>query len=259
MSHSSRPAESRPSVAVITCAVLEMEIRHITASLDHVVAVKILEQGLHNEPARLRSTLQAAIDELEDVSNASHIALGYGLCSRGVEGVSARQATIVLTRAHDCITLLLGSRERYDAYVAVHPGAYWYSPGWNQHHVPPGEERYVKLRQEYAEKYGEDNADFLMEQEQSWFSSYDRATYVDIGVSDVESDLEYTRACARWLGWQFDRQHGDPQLLIELVCGPWPEDRFLLIPPGKTARMTADERVVEAIDSARYRDEFDSA
>ena len=47
-------------------------------------------------------------------------------------GVHAQRCRIAITRAHDCITLLLGSKERYAEYVAQHPGTYWYSAGWNR-------------------------------------------------------------------------------------------------------------------------------
>ncbi|MBN4061048.1 DUF1638 domain-containing protein [bacterium AH-315-I18] len=122
---------------MITCAVLETEIEHLVAQQPLVVHVEKLAQGLHNEPPKLRSVLQLAIDRVEDQIDVDAIVLGYGLCSRGIEGVSAKGCKLVVARAHDCITLLLGSKERYAEYVAKHPGTYWYSPGWNRHHTPP--------------------------------------------------------------------------------------------------------------------------
>lgn len=237
---------TKPRTAIITCAVLEMEFAHFVEGLDHIVRIDLLPQGLHEEPDRLRSELQALIDRVEAETAPEVIVLGYGLCSRGTEGVRTRRAKLVVTRAHDCITLLLGSRRRYAEYVAQAPGTYWYSPGWNKHHIPPGEERYNRLRAEYVAKYGEDNADFLMETEQHWFSVYDRATYVDLGPGATEADIAYTKRCADWLQWGFDRQQGDPALLKALVSGDWDDERFLVLEPGQTLRMTVDERVIEA-------------
>jgi hypothetical protein len=237
----------RLRIAVVTCAVLEDEIAHFAAGLDHIVHIEILEQGLHNEPDRLRRELQQAIERVEATTDAEAIVLGYGLCSRGTEGVLTRRCKLVIARAHDCITHLLGSKEGYACYVCQHPGTYWYSPGWNRHHIPPGQERYEKLRAEYAEKYGEDNAEFLMETEQNWFKSYDRATYVHLGVGVTEQDLEYTKRCAEWLHWNLDHQAGDPSLLQALLAGDWDEERFVVLEPGQTFRMTADERVIEPI------------
>lgn len=235
-----------PRVVVITCAVLELEIEAFSRDLPNVVATVKLEQGLHNEPDRLRRELQAAVDRVEADYAPDAIVLGYGLCSRGVEGVAARSAKLVLTRAHDCITLLLGDKSRYADYVRRFPGTYWYSPGWNKHHVPPGEERHRRLLEQYVRQYGEDNAEFLMEQEQHWFKTYDRATYVDLGVGETDADEAYTKRCAAWLGWGYDRQRGDPALLRDLLTGPWDDERFLVLEPGESARMTADDRIVEA-------------
>jgi hypothetical protein len=233
---------------VITCSVLELEIEHFAGGLAHIVHVERLEQGLHNEPAKLRLRLQEAIDRVERETEAQAILLGYGLCSRGTEGVRASRCQLVIPRAHDCITVLLGCKQRYADYVAKHPGTYWYSPGWNKHHIPPGPERYERLYQEYCEKYGEDNAKYLMETEHHWFSTYDRATYVDLGVGATEEDIQYTCRCAQWLGWCYDRQHGDPELLRALLEGRWDADRFVVVGPGQTFRMTGDEQVMEAAD-----------
>lgn len=234
-----------PKVAIITCAVLEIEIQHFAKDLPHVVRTEILEQGLHNEPPKLRERLQEAIDRVESSCDADAIVLGYGLCSRGTEGARTSRASLVIPRAHDCITILLGSKERYAEYVKQHPGTYWYSPGWNKHHIPPGKERYERLLAQYREKYGEENAEYLMESEQAWFKTYDRATYVHLGVGNSEGDVRFTRSCAEWLRWSFDEQEGSPQLLRDLLSGPWDDERFLVCPPGQTFRMTADERVIE--------------
>lgn len=251
--HSSSPDNPHPptpAVAVITCAVLELEVQYLASKLSNVRHVEILPQGLHNTPSELRIQLQQAIERVERNPDIEAIVLGYGLCSRGAEGVFARRCTLVIPRAHDCITVLLGDKDRYAQYVARHPGTYWYSPGWNKHHVPPGKMRYDLLRQQYVEKYGEDNADFLMEAEQSWFKEYTRATYVDLGVSDTAQDIAFTQSCAQWLGWHFDRQQGDISLLRDLLSGNWDDQRFLVLRPGETLRMTPDERVVEAIPAS---------
>jgi len=252
-SPSDKSRSARPlSVAVVTCAVLEDEIHHFARNLKHIVAIEMLQQGLHNEPDKLRCEVQHAVDRIEAAGQAHTIVLGYGLCSRGVEGVRAQRCRLVLARAHDCITLLLGCQQRYANYVAKHPGTYWYSPGWNRHHTPPGKQRHDQLFQQYRAKYGEDNAEYLMQMEQHWFTTYDRATFVDLGVTDTQQDVEYTQQCADWLGWAFDRQQGDPELLRTLLSGPWDADRFLVLEAGQTARMTADARIVEAVTESEF-------
>lgn len=239
------PTTYKPRTAVITCAVLEQEVTQIARGMDHLICIEIIRQGLHNEPERLRRELQAAVDAIELRHAPEAVVLGYGLCSRGTEGIRTRGATLVMARAHDCITHLLGSKERYARYVSEHPGTYWYSPGWNKHHTPPGKERYELLYRQYSEKYGDENAQFLMEEEQSWFKTYDRATYVHLTIGVTDGDVAYTRNCAEWLHWNFDIQQGDPSLLHDLLNARWDDERFIVLPPGQTFRMTADDRVVE--------------
>ena len=239
------PADGLPLPAVITCAVLEQEVMAVVDGLADRPHVEVLEQGLHNDPPRLRVVLQDAIDRVEAATQAQRIALVYGLCSRGTEGVSARQAMLGMARAHDCITLLLGDRHRYAAYVAQHPGTYWYSPGWNRCHTPPGPERHETLRRRYVEQFGEDNADYLMESEQAWFSTYTRATWVSLPILQDPSGEAYTRRCADWLGWETDSVRGDTGLLTDLIRGRWDDERFIVLRPGERFRMTADHRVVE--------------
>jgi len=238
--------ERPPRLAVIGCRVMEGEVEHYRAEMDHIVHVEWLEQGLHNEPDKLRTEVQQAVERVERDTDAEAIALIYGLCSRGLEGIAPKRCRVVIARAHDCITLLLGDKDRYAQYVREHPGTYWYSPGWNMHHTPPGRERYEKLYAEYIERYGEDNAEYLMQTEQHWFSTYDRATYVHLTVGATESDVDFSKQCADWLGWNFDMQQGDPQLVYDLLAGRWDEGRFAVIEPGQQIAMVSDDRVVDA-------------
>jgi Protein of unknown function (DUF1638) len=132
--------------------------------------------------------------------------------------------------------------------VKKNPGTYWYSPGWNRHGNAPGKQRYDTLYQAYLEKYGEDNAKYLMESEQHWFKTYDRATYVHIdGAGVTQQDVDFTHQCAKWLGWSCDMQCGDPSLVKAMLAGEWDEERFLVLEPGETFRMTANDRIIERV------------
>ncbi len=231
-------------LGIIACQVFEDEVRHFLASLPPVAAVEMLEQGLHDNPDLLRQRLQEKVAAMEEQHAPDAVALVYGLCSRGVEGVSARRARLVVPRAHDCITVLLGCRKRYAEYVARHPAAYWYSPGWNRCHVPPGQERWERARRGYIEKYGEDEADYLMEMEQQWMRHYNRAVFVHLGAGPVAEEEANTRRCAEWLQWEMESLEGDPDLLVSLLAGRWDAERFLVLAPGETVRLTADDRIV---------------
>ena len=223
----------------IVCKVLQREAYLCASRSKNLVDVTLMPQGLHNEPDKLRAKVQEALECDADVQGRPYDAflLGYGLCSNGIVGIEAR-ATTVVPRGHDCVTLLLGSKERYQSYFDTHRGIYWYSPGWIENNSQPGRERYEATLKEYVERYGKDNAEYLMQAEQNWIKEYAWATFVDWGFPDSESCRRYTKECAEFLNWNYDELKGDQRLLQRLVDGDWDEDSFLVVRPGQ--RIEAD-------------------
>jgi len=219
---------------LIACKVLQREAYLCAARSKNVVDVVLMPQGLHNEPDRLRTEVQKALECTCDIQGRQYDAslLGYGLCSNGVVGLRA-DIPIVIPRGHDCITLLLGSKERYQEYFDTHRGVYWYSPGWIESGTQPGKARYEKLLEEYTRKYGPDNAQYLLEVEQTWMKEYQWATYVDWGLCDGDDYKAFTRDCAAFLGWNYGELAGESGLMQRFVDGHWSEEEFLIVQPGR--------------------------
>ncbi len=245
--------------AVIACRILFREISLLSTRCPNVLDVTWLRQELHDHPETLQTRLQAAIDAIDrgdeerlgwrgtvrPESEPEAILIAYGLCSNGTVGISSARHTLVIPRAHDCVTLLLGSRERYRDYFDAHKGVYWYTRGWIERTPMPGEDRFRRVRQEYTEKYGEENADYLMEMEQDWMREYRRATYIDWPELDDGESAGYTRGCADFLGWEYDEVPGDPVLLADLLAGRWDPERFLVVPPGGRVAASFDDGILK--------------
>lgn len=248
------------NLKLIACRVLFREISYLSWNSEHLIDVTYLQQGFHNTPDLLRTTLQAEIEAIESGSDphtvdVSHtpidaILIGYGLCSNGILGIRSKKYPLVIPRGHDCITLLLGSKEKYRDYFDSHHGVYWYTKGWIENSVMPGKERYDLLRSQYVEKYGEENADYLMEMEQGWFHEYEWATFIDWPQFDNAKEKGYARDCADFLGWNYDEQPGSPSLLYDFLNGNWDEERFLIVPPGYEIMATYDDRIIDVKESA---------
>lgn len=230
---------------VIACKVLFREICLYAAQSRHVVDLAFLPQGLHNEPDDLRTRVQEQIRAAEEEDSYDAILLGYALCSNGVVGLKAKRTPLVIPRGHDCITILLGSKEWYRSYFDSHRGIYWYSAGWIERNRQPSQERYEEMLARYREKYGEENAQYLMEMEQGWYKEYAWATYIDWGFPESERYRQYTKECAQYLGWNYDEVVGDQHLVRDMLNGNWDKDSvFLVVPPGHQVSATYDGGII---------------
>ena len=241
---------------VIACDVLRREVSWLASRSPCYVDVSFLPQGLHATPDKLRALLSEEIEKAnqglpymhEEKTFYDYIILVYGLCDNSIVNLSGSRTPLVVPRAHDCITLLLGSKERYRELFDSSPGTYWYSRGWIECSLQPGEERYTKTLKSYEEKYGKDNADYLMEMEQGWFKSYKRAFFIDWEeLGNSEYYRSYTKKCAEYLKWTYQEEKGSPALMEKLLSGIFDNDEVLVIPPGRSIAASYNETIVVTI------------
>jgi len=233
--------------AFIGCSVLKGEASYFASLSQHTTTLTFIEMGLHDTPKRLHAAIQEAVDSVDDSHDM--VLLGYGLCSKGLDGIRAGKIPLVVPRAHDCVTLFLGSREKYSTIFSERPDTYWYMPGSVDGGDLRGPERHARLIREYTEKYGAKKARLLAEMDRQSVSHYKRAVFVDLGVGDSTREREKTRESARWQGWEYEEIHGDKGLLVDLLEGNWDEDRFLVVKPGQTIVPVFDNvRILSARD-----------
>jgi len=218
----------------------------------HVVDVDLFKIGLHNTPDTLRTRLQGQIDATSG-QGYDALVLAYGLCGKSTHGLTARDIPVVIPRAHDCITLFLGDRARYKDQFENYPGTYWYVMDYIQRNDSAGTTLSLgaetvgdisAVYDEYVEKYGKDNADYLMEVMGAWQAHYKRAVYIDMGVGDGAAVEAETEAEAARRGWTFERIAGDLVLIKRLLDGDWDDD-FLVLQPGERIAMSYDDKVIK--------------
>ncbi len=237
----------------LTCEALARTVYAAAARTPHTVTVRLFRQGLHNRPKGLRQTLQEEIDTVE-AGIYDAILLAYGMCGLATVALSARHTPIVTPRAHDCITLYLGSRARYDQEFARHPGTYWYSVDYMERQEPgastalgaAGLEQESEQYEKWVEKWGKETADSLLEEMRGWSRHYTRAAFIDMGQGDAAPFEQMARDKAQQEGWLFERMAGNPRLLMMLLAGEWPEDEFLFVPPGHTIQQSHGDSLVKA-------------
>jgi len=233
---------------LIGCKVMMRELYALCARSEHVVEIVWMEAALHENLKNQRAAIQKAIDGIEanEREECDALLLGFGLCSMGIVGLTTRRFPLILPRAHDCITMLLGSRERYQSLFDEYSGGiYWYSPGWIEQFKSAGrgygdQEKYM----DYVDKYGEDNAQYLIEVERGWTQNYTSAVLIRWPEFAFNPLYERaTRGAAERAGLTYLEVDGEDTLMRKLVNGVWDED-VLVLRPGEVLAYSGDERVV---------------
>lgn len=241
---------------LIACEILYREVCHAVAKSVNRLDVEFLPKGLHDIG---KAGMTARLDEVirnVDESRYDAILLGYGLCSNGLVGLGARSIRLVVPRAHDCITLFLGSKQRYLEYFQSHPGAYFKTTGWIERgdglaqFGPETIQQKSGMTSAYEDlvaKYGEDNARFLYEQLCNMTRNYGRLTFIRMGVEPDDRFERATREEASERGWQYEQLEGDMSLIRDLVDGPWDESRYLVVPPGCCIAASFNDDVIKSV------------
>ncbi len=240
---------------LISCEVFSREFSAAAARSPHTVDLEFLPIGLHNVGAeKMIAQLQDAVDRVDSARYES-VLLGYGLCNNGIAGLVARQIPLVVPRAHDCITLFLGSSKRYLEYFESHPGVYFKTTGWIERGGINGElsqlaiGKSIGMETSYealVAKYGEDNARYLQEQLGALTQNYRQFTYIEMGVEPNGSFEQRTRDEAAKRGWKFEKLAGNLAMIQRLVNGVWDAQEFLVVPPGHRIAARYDEGIIAA-------------
>lgn len=207
---------------VMACATVIEEMAPI---LPPGMRQKVLDFGLHIVPEKLRATLQAEIDAVNN--DIDTILLGYGLCSQAVIGIVARKATLVVPRVDDCIAIFLGSRDAYSTQSKSEPGTYYLTKGW----IEVGDTPFTDYDQMVA-RLGQDRADRV---QKIMLKNYTRLALINTGQYEMERYREYSRRTAKRFGLRFEEIEGSNGLVKKMIDGDW-DDEFVVVKPGETIR-----------------------
>ena len=229
-------------IHIIACRIFSRELNWLAAQSENQIDITWVGRGLHNTPDKLRchlcdtvNDIYRQIEEKELDHRPDYIALAYGLCSGGVVGVECKDIPIIIPRTDDCIALFMGSQEKYMQEFTDAKGAFWLNNGWIEQSLNPLDIELLRRRkwQEYAEKYGEDNADYLIDVESSWISNYSTLGYIHSDAYDSQKYLDHAKNQAENNNWSLREIKGDLRLLRMLVDGNWNDREFLILKKGE--------------------------
>lgn len=244
------------NLKLISCEIFYREMCHAVATSPHRIDIEFLPKGLHDLKAEeMRERVQAVIDAT-DPGGYDAILLGFALCNNGLAGIRAPSIPLILPRAHDCISLFMGSRFRYQEYFDANPGTYFLTSGWIERGETTGELAELTIQnrngigmsmEELIEQYGADNAEYLYDMLSGGTeANYHRFNYIHMGIEPPNIKEEAVKR-AQERGWDFEETKGDLCLIGKLVNGEWDDSDFLTVPPGKAIKPSFDDSIVKAV------------
>jgi hypothetical protein len=244
---------------LIACEVMHRECCFAAAVSKNIIDLHFLSQGLHDlENRSMRDQVQAAIDATRE-GRYQAILLGFGLCNCGLVGVQARGIPLVLPRAHDCITLFMGSKEAYQKHFNENKGTYYLTTGWLERDQENLEETIGRddnmLRKmgldktfdDYVAQYGEEYARMIMATI-GGLEHYQKMTHIEMGLAP-EAERRVSEKLGEESarrGWTHETLKGRMDLFMGLVTGEWDAEKFLVVQPGQTIQQAYDDRIVRA-------------
>jgi hypothetical protein len=234
---------------LIACNVFMREACHSMARSPHVIDVEFTELGDHVHSETLRTGLQARIDAAgRGAKPYDAILLLFGICGNATIGLRAGQTQLVLPRAHDCCTILLGSKERFRENFEGNPSMPFSSAGYLERgdyfmRVEDGENRmhYGDAYANYVQQYGEENAKYIWETMHPQHAELaNKAFFIDLPETAHLHYREKFQARARAEGKDCVVLQGSMQLINRLLTGDWTEPDFLVVPSGHQVRGVYD-------------------
>jgi hypothetical protein len=241
---------------LIACNVFMREACHCIARTPHIVDAEFTELGEHVHSETLRGLIQARIDAAEGTGRRyDALLLLYGICGNSLVGVQARTTRLVIPRAHDCCTILLGSRATFKEHFQDNPSMPFSSAGYIERgeyflRTEDGDHK-VLYGDQYAalvEQYGEDNATYIWETMHPPHPELgNSAVFIDIPETAPLGYWEQFKAKAEAEGKVCVRLEGSLHLISKLIFGEWDPQEFLSVPPGgKIAGVYDWEKVIRA-------------
>lgn len=209
-------------IAIISCRTIELEVTKAMQETGLDCPVSWVDSGLHDVPKKLHAALQELLDSIQ----ADRVILALGFCGNSIEGLTAGNYELVFPKVDDCISLLLGSMDNRRQYRRT----YFLTRGWLE-----GERNIYEEYKHTLRRYGPEVGREIMEM---ILGQYRDLAILDTGTVDYPALLEETAPIAEALHLRQVPVPATDVLLKQLLTGPWPEDKFCVLPPYGTIRIS---------------------
>ncbi|MEI7552859.1 MAG: DUF1638 domain-containing protein [Verrucomicrobiota bacterium] len=233
---------------LISCNVFQREASWCVARSPHVIDTEYTELGEHVRSAGLRQIIQDKIDATEASGKAyDAILLLFGLCGNSTVGLQARRTRLVIPRAHDCCTILLGSRAKFTEHFGAAPSTPFSSAGYierGNYFLRTSDDGAPEVQvgdayQALVEKYGAEDAKYIW-QEMHPDHGNDQAVFIDLPQTSHLGYAAQFQAKALAAGKQAVQLPGNIRLIENLLLGNWDAQEYLVVPPAGTTEGVYD-------------------
>lgn len=209
------------ATVVLCCNTLEDEINLALRNCGLDYEIVWLEAGWHNHPDKLRSHIADSLNRLEGVERAL---MAMGHCGGACAGLPPFAFELVIPRADDCLSLLLGSMEKRQRASREAP-TYFLTAGWLRH-----TENLITSFSRDREVFGPERAERVY---RIMLNHYRRFGFIDTGAYAPEGEEAKTLELAGLIGIRTERLAGDMAWLERLLTGPWDSGDFIVVPAGE--------------------------
>jgi len=205
---------------IIACRTIADELNIALKETGCEYPVLWIDSGLHINPESLKKRLQEELDSLKGIEQ---VLLAFGYCGNALLGLKANNFRMIFPRADDCITILLGSRDKRKE-ISGEMGTYFLTKGWLDY------ERNIWAEyRDSVKRMGREKTDRIYK---LLLKHYERLGIIETGAYNLEDFLKTTEIISRELKLKHQVIPGTLAYLKKLLTGPW-DSEFVLIKPGE--------------------------
>ncbi len=205
---------------LIACSMLENEIKTVMDQFQSSTPVVWMEKSLHEYPDKLRSQLQAVIDQNQDRGT---ILLAYGICGNALTGLKHPGGRLIVPKFDDCIRMLLSKSP--DGCIDTDPRCLYFTENWMN-----SEQFLFAQFENYLKKYGVKKGNIIVNE---MIKNYTGVCLIDTGTYEVEHYREIWKETFDKWNLSCNVRQGTLRILEKLIQGNWDQE-FCIIEPNTT-------------------------
>lgn len=215
---------------IITCRTILPEVEKLLDDVHSDFEIIIMDSNLHDRPDKLRMEIQRQLDTL---SGVELVLLPFGYCGGAVIGLKSHDFKLILPKVDDCITLFFGSRQKRNL-VNEEERTFFLTKGWLD-----SERNLIKEYKRLSKKYGQRNADAVIHM---MYHNYHQLALIDTGLFPLDGQWKLVKKTAKLLQINCVCCQGTDELLKQLLCGPYSNERFIIIQPHQKVEKSYYEK-----------------